>query len=157
MKFDLAGMFVGVEFTEVTANLPCKTWPSTSIGETESAFADVEKDTTAAIFFTGGTTGAPKGAVHSHGSIMRGSFNGVFGPGSILHKRYIAMLPLSHIFGAIMGYMAKLYTGSLIYTCVDMRAGIGDIPVVRPTTLVLVPGLVEIILNIARLEVEEHS
>ena len=152
MKFDLAGMFVGKEFTEVTANLPCKTWSSTSIGETESTFADVEKDTTAAIFFTGGTTGAPKGAVHSHGSIMRGSFNGVFGPGSILHKRYIAMLPLSHIFGAIMGYMAKLYTGSLTYTCTDMRAGIGDIPVVRPTTLVLVPGLVEIILNIAKLK-----
>lgn len=43
MKFDLAGMFVGREFTEVTANLPCKTWPSTSIGETESAFADVER------------------------------------------------------------------------------------------------------------------
>ena len=63
MKFDLAGMFVGKEFTEVTANLPCKTWSSTSIGETESTFADVEKDTTAAIFFTGGTTGAPKGAV----------------------------------------------------------------------------------------------
>lgn len=83
---------------------------------------------------------------------MRGSFNGVFGPGNILHKRYIAMLPLSHIFGAIMGYMAKLYTGSLTYTCTDMRAGIGDIPVVRPTTLVLVPGLVEIILNIAKLK-----
>lgn len=33
-----------------------------------------------------------------------------------------------------------------------MRAGIGDIPVVRPTTLVLVPGLVEIILNIAKLK-----
>ncbi len=62
------------------------------------------------------------------------------------------MLPLSHIFGAIMGYMAKLYTGSLTYTCTDMRAGIGDIPVVRPTTLVLVPGLVEIILNIAKLK-----
>ena len=152
MELFLAIPAAGHEFTEVTANLPCKTWPSTSIGETESTFADVEKDTTAAIFFTGGTTGAPKGAVHSHGSIMRGSFNGVFGPGNILHKRYIAMLPLSHIFGAIMGYMAKLYTGSLTYTCTDMRAAIGDIPVVRPTTLVLVPGLVEIILNIAKLK-----
>lgn len=43
MKFDLAGMFVGKEFTEVTANLPCKTWSSNSIGEKESAFADVER------------------------------------------------------------------------------------------------------------------
>lgn len=152
MKFDIAGMFVGKEFAEVTKNLPCKTWASDSIGDKEAEFADVEKDTTAAIFFTGGTTGAPKGAVHSHGSIMRGSFNGVFGPGKVLHRRYIAMLPLSHIFGSIRGYMANLYTGSLTYTCTDMRAAIGDIPVVRPNTLVLVPGLVEIILNIAKLK-----
>lgn len=150
MKFDLVGMFVGKEFTEVTANLPCKTWPSSSIGETEAEFADVSKDTVSAIFFTGGTTGAPKGAVHTQGSIMRGSFNGLFAPGHVLHRRIIAMLPLSHIFGAIMGYMSGLYTGSTVYTCEDMRAAIGDIPVVRPTALVLVPGLVEIILNIAK-------
>ena len=61
MKFDLAGMFVGKEFTEVTANLPCKTWSKALLLVRLKAFADVEKDTTAAIFFTGGTTGAPKG------------------------------------------------------------------------------------------------
>ena len=66
------------------------------------------------------------------------------------------MLPLSHIFGAIMGYMAKLYTGSLTYTCTDMRAGIGDIPVVRPTTLVLVPILLRLFLTLPSLR-EEHS
>ena len=152
MKFALAGIFVGEEFKETAANVPCKTWPASSIGDEESEWADVDKDTTAAIFFTGGTTGAPKGAVHSHGSIMRGSFNGVFGPGNVLHRRYIAMLPLSHIFGSIRGYMADLYTGSLTYTCSDMRAAIGDIPVVRPDTLVLVPGLVEIIINIAKMK-----
>ena len=151
MKFELAGMFVADEFAPLTGKLSCKVWKSDSIGDEEASFADVTKETVAAIFFTGGTTGAPKGAVLTHGAVLRGSFNGVFQPGNILHRKYIAMLPLSHIYGAVRGYLSCLYTGSLVYTCSDMRAAIGDIPVVKPTTLILVPGLVEIILNIARL------
>lgn len=148
-KFDLAAMFVADEFMPLVEKLECKIFNSKDIVEEEGEYAAVTKDTVAAIFFTGGTTGAPKGAVLTHGAIMRGSFNGVFQPGNTLHRRYIAMLPLSHIFGVVRGYMSCLYTGSIVYTCTDMRAGIGEIPVVRPTTLILVPGLVEIILNIA--------
>ncbi len=151
-KFDIAGMFVAKEFQPLTKELTCKIFDSREIADKEGSYADVEKETVAAIFFTGGTTGAPKGAVLTHGAIMRGSFNGVFQPGNTLHRRYIAMLPLSHIFGAVRGYMSCLYTGSVVYTCADMRAAIADIPVVRPTTLILVPGLVEIILNIAAMK-----
>ncbi|MGN0367257.1 MAG: class I adenylate-forming enzyme family protein [Wujia sp.] len=151
-KFDLAGIFVADEFMPLVENLECKKWNSKDIADVEGKFADVTKDTVAAIFFTGGTTGAPKGAVLTHGAVMRGSFNGVFQPGNTLHRRYIAMLPLSHIFGVVRGYVSCLYTGSIIYTCSDMRAAIGDIPVVRPTTLILVPGLVEIIFNIAAMK-----
>lgn len=151
-KFNLEGMFVNDEFKPLVDKLECKIWNSKSIADTEGEYADVSKDTVAAIFFTGGTTGAPKGAVLTHGAVLRGAFNGVFQPGNTLHRRYIAMLPLSHIFGAVRGYMSCLYTGSIVYTCVDMRAGIGDIPVVKPTTLILVPGLVEIILNIASMK-----
>lgn len=151
-KFDLEAMFVAEEFKQVTEGLPCKLWDSTSIGDDEAVMGDVKKETVAGIFFTGGTTGAPKGAVLTHGALMRGSLNGCFQPGHILYGRYIAMLPLSHIYGAVRGFLACLYTGSLIYTCQDMRAAIGDIPVVKPTTLVLVPGLVEIIFNIAKMK-----
>lgn len=152
MKFQLSAMFVADEFAGLTTNLSCKTFPASSMAESEGEYADVTKDTIGYIFFTGGTTGAPKGAVHTHGSFLRGCFNGIFKPGHILHKKTIAMLPLSHIFGAVMGYMSQLFTGSLVYTCPDMRAAIGDIPVVRPTMLVLVPGLVEIIINIAKMK-----
>lgn len=154
-KFDLEAMFVADEFRKVTEGLPCKLLDSASIGEAEAGMGDVKKETVAGIFFTGGTTGAPKGAVLTHGALMRGSLNGCFQPGHILHRRYIAMLPLSHIYGTVRGFLSCLYTGSLVYTCQDMRAAIGDIPVVRPTTLVLVPGLVEIILNIAKMKGKE--
>lgn len=152
LKFDLDAMFVADEFKELAKELPCRVLDTKSISDKEGTYADVTKDTIGFIFFTGGTTGAPKGAVHTHGSFLRGCFNGVFGPGNVLHRVSIAMLPLSHIFGAVRGYVSNLYTGSLTYACTDMRAAIGDIPATRPTTLVLVPGLVEIILNIAKMK-----
>lgn len=152
VKFELAAMFVADEFKPLTEGLPCKVFAASSIGDTEADFGDVKKDTVAAIYFTGGTTGAPKGAVLNHGALMRGSYNGVFRTTQVWNNRYIAMLPLSHIFGSVMGFLSCLYTGSLIYTCTDMKAAVGDIPVVKPTCLILVPGLVEIILNIARVK-----
>ncbi len=155
MKFGLAGMFVAEEFMSIAEGVTCPIWPSSSIGDDMAEPAKVTKDNIAAIYFTGGTTGAPKGAVLTHGAMMRGAFNGVFQPGKVMHKRYIALLPLSHIFGSIKSFLACLYTGSIVYTCTDMRAAVGDIPVVKPQVLVLVPGLVEIIFNIAKLKGKE--
>ena len=154
-KFELEGMFVAEEFMPLAKGLPCNVWESSAIGEKLAEPAKVTKDTIAAIYFTGGTTGAPKGAVLTHGAMMRGTLNGVFRPGKIMHKKFIAMLPLSHIFGSIMGYLSALYTGSLVYTCTDMKAAVGDIPVIKPNVLVLVPGLVEIIFSIAKVKGKE--
>ncbi len=155
MKFELAGMFVAKEFMPLADGLPCKVFPSSSTGEKMAEAANVTKDTIAAIYFTGGTTGSPKGAVMTHGAMMRGAFNGVFQPGKVMHKRYIVMLPLSHIFGSIKSFLACLYTGSVVYACTDMRAAVGDIPIVKPHVLVLVPGLVDIIFSIAKLKGKE--
>lgn len=154
-KFDLEGMFVADEFKTLTDNLPIPVWSTKATGEKEAPAAEVTKDTVAAIYFTGGTTGAPKGAVLTHGAMMRGAFNGIFHPGKVMHKKYICMLPLSHIFGSIRSFLGPLYAGSTVYTCTDMKAAVGDIPVVRPNVLVLVPGLVEIIFNIAKLKGKE--
>ncbi len=155
MKFELEGIFVAEEFMPLVEDLKCNVWSTKSIGDTEACYAEVTKDTVAAIYFTGGTTGAPKGAVMTHGAMMRGAFNGVFQPGKVMHKRYLLMLPLSHIFGSIKSFLACLYTGSLVYGCTDMKAAVGDIPVVRPQALVLVPGLVDIIFSIAKMKGRE--
>ncbi len=151
-KFGFSAMLVEDAFMPLTDGVECRVFPAASIGSEPAPMADVNKETLAAIYFTGGTTGAPKGVMLNHGALMRGALNGCYQPGPTFGNIYIAMLPLSHIFGSVRGFLACLYTGSLIYTCEDMRAGVGDIPVVKPTTLVLVPGLVEIILNIAKMK-----
>lgn len=153
-KFDVEAMFVADEFMPLAEDLPCKVFPAAATGDAEAPAADVKKDTIAAIYFTGGTTGAPKGAVLTHGAIMRGTYNGILHAGEAWNNVSIMFLPLSHIFGSVMGFLCYMFTGALLYTCTDMRAAIGTIPVVRPTSLTLVPGMVEIILNLAKMKGE---
>ena len=153
MKFDIAAIFVRDEFAPLCTKLQdVKVVPASSIAEHPAPVAEVDKEQPAAIFFTGGTTGAPKGAVLSHRALMRGSFNGVFKPGRVIGvHRYIALLPLSHVFGLIAGTMGCFYTGNLIYTCEDMKATIGKLPVIKPTILVIVPGICDILAGLCKM------
>ncbi|MBP5636959.1 MAG: AMP-binding protein, partial [Bacteroidales bacterium] len=114
--------------------------------------AEIDPDSPAAIFFTGGTTGAPKGAVLSHRALMRGNYNTIFKPGKVIGvHRYIAILPLSHVFGLIAGTMGCFYTGNLIFTCEDMKATIGKLPMIKPTLLVIVPGICDILAGLCKM------
>ena len=56
MKFGLEGIFVAEEFMPLAEGLKCKVWSTKSIGDNEADYAQVTKDTVAAIYFTGGTT-----------------------------------------------------------------------------------------------------
>lgn len=152
MKFNIKAMFVRDEFKPLTAKLQIPVLPASEMGETFAPCADVKKDDVACIYFTGGTTGAPKGVVLSHGAMMRGSFSGIFMPDSVLRPhRYIAMLPMSHIFGIVRGFLSCIYTGALIYSCEDIKAMIGKIPQIKPTCLVVVPGMAEILLGLVKM------
>ena len=153
MKFDIAALFVREEFMPLTAKLQgVKVLPAAAMADTEAAAATIDPDSPAAIFFTGGTTGQPKGAVLSHRALMRGNYNAVFKPGKVIGvHRYIALLPLSHVFGLIAGIMGCFYTGNLIFTCEDMKATIGKLPVLKPTLLVIVPGICDILAGLVKM------
>ena len=153
MKFDIAAIFVRDEFAPLCTKLQgVKVLPAASIAENPAPVAVVDKEAPAAIFFTGGTTGAPKGAVLSHRALMRGSFNAIFKPGKVIGvHRYIALLPLSHVFGLIAGTMGCFYTGNLIHTCEDMKATIGKLPMIKPTILIIVPGICDILAGLCKM------
>lgn len=154
-KFGVKAIFVRDEFKPLCGQLEgfgVKVLPAATIADEATPATPVDKNDTAAIFFTGGTTGAPKGAVLPHRALMRGSFNGCFMPTSILgNQRSICILPLSHIFGLVRSMMSFLYTGAEMYTCEDMKATIGKLPVIRPTCLVLVPGICDILNGLTKL------
>ncbi|NLD60512.1 MAG: acyl--CoA ligase [Clostridiales bacterium] len=113
--------------------------------------AAVSKDEPCAIFFTGGTTGRPKGAVLSHGAMLTGAFNGAFSKGRAFEQRYYGLIPFSHVFGLIRNFLTCVLTGSSIYPCEDMRNLFADLPKARPTILVLVPALAEMMLGVVSL------
>jgi len=152
MKFGFAALVAADEFKPLTENVKCKVISSTEIADTEAPYGDVKKESVAAIYFTGGTTGAPKGVILTHGALMRGALNGSYQPGGVFDHRVMVILPMSHIFGSVMGFLSVLFTGSTVIACTDMRAAVGQIPVLKPTFLVLVPGLVEVILGLAKLK-----
>ena len=153
MKFDIAAIFVREEFMPLTGKLQgVKVLPASSIADEAAPAAIVDKEQPAAIFFTGGTTGAPKGAVLSHRALMRGCFNAIFKPGKVIGvHRYIALLPLSHVFGLIAGLMGCFYTGNLMHTCEDMKATIGKFPMIKPTILIIVPGICDILAGLCKM------
>lgn len=110
-----------------------------------------EKGTPAAIFFTGGTTGKSKGAMLSHGALMRGALNGVYAPGEALRQRYLALIPFTHVFGVVRNLLSCFYTGSMLYTLEDMRTVVAVLPKAQPTLLVLVPALADMLAGLAKM------
>ena len=78
--------------------------------------AHVDRDMLAEIVFTSGTTGEPKGAMLSHGNLMSSAtaMTSVlaFGP----KDRLLSILPLSHLYEQVLGFLAPLTVGaSVVY------------------------------------------
>lgn len=152
MKFGVKALFIRDDFRQKAEGLTCTICSTKDTSETLEPVAEVDKNDPAAIFFTGGTTGAPKGALLPHRALMRGALNGCYAPGSMLSgDRYIGFLPLSHIFGLVRGTLSVLYTGAEWYAAEDMKATFGKIPVIKPTILVLVPGMCEILSSLVKM------
>lgn len=152
IKFNVTVLTLGDDFSKMADIVTCQSISIKALGDKEAGVADVSPDDPAAIFFTGGTTGAPKGAILPHRSIMRGALNGCYGPGEQLacHK-YANVLPLSHVFGLIRGTMSALHTGSLWVSGSDVKETIGNLPSISPTCIVAVPGICEIIMGLVKM------
>lgn len=151
-KFGVKVIAVGAAFKGTLTTLPCTTIEITDKSDTTVPVAQIDKNEPAAIFFTGGTTGAPKGAVLPHRALMRGSLNGCYCPGHQLGiKRYLNVLPLSHVFGLIRGTLSVLQVGGLWVSAGTSKETITKMPIVRPTTMVAVPGICEILLGLVKM------
>ena len=152
MKFGVKLLAFGKDFAEAVKGVPCPTMAITECADHTAPVTPVDKNDAAAIFFTGGTTGAPKGAVLPHRAIMRGSLNGCYAPGKQLGcHRYACVLPLSHVFGLICSTMAALYKGAEWVAGPNVKETISKFPVIKPSYLVAVPGICEILMGLIKM------
>jgi fatty-acyl-CoA synthase len=71
----------------------------------------LDRDTIAALFHTGGTTGLPKLALHTHGALTLAAWTNVLifdlGPGTVM----INPLPQFHVGGSIVGGLSPIANG----------------------------------------------
>lgn len=155
-KFDIKAIFVHETLKNECDGLDVNIYDVKATSENYADYAQVKPEDTAVICFSVNDDPAdPYGAMLSHKAIMRAAHNGLFIPGNPFNQVTIAILPLSHVFGAIRGLLTCIYTGALVYACEDMSNIVFDIPKMKPTILTLVPGLAEMVLSVARIKGKE--
>jgi long-chain acyl-CoA synthetase len=86
------------------------------LAQTGGAFRARERNrsATAAILFTGGTTGLPKGVELSHENITVSSHNVSYSERSIETDRALCFLPFNHVFGQIHIMNATVFSGGCL-------------------------------------------
>ena len=78
--------------------------------------APVTPDSLAEIVFTSGTTGEPKGAMLSHGNLMSVATAMTTVLSFDENDRLLSVLPLSHLYEQVLGFIAPLIVGaSIVY------------------------------------------
>ena len=90
-KFDVSAVFYDNSLEKVAKTSGIEAYSTEFIQSNPLPPTDVTKDTISSNSLRGVTTGTPKGAVMTHGAIMRGAFNGCFISGGGLQQRYIAI------------------------------------------------------------------
>ncbi len=113
-----------------------------------------EPDDTAAILYTGGTTGIPKGVMLTHWNIMASSFNVARNERSIQTDRALCFLPLNHVFAQVHIMHSTLLSGGglIIQASFNMTAFLDAITKLTVTKLYSVPTVYTRLLSLTDLK-----
>ncbi len=116
-----------------------------SVPSSQAVMTDVARqpDDLAAIVYTSGTTGRPKGVMLSHDNIV----SDVKAIGQRIAARqddvFLSFLPLSHTFERTGGYYYPIAVGACVAYARSVALLAEDLRQVRPTVLVSVPRIYE--------------
>jgi long-chain acyl-CoA synthetase len=110
--------------------------------------ATVARDEIACIIYTSGTGGAPRGVMLHHGSILcnaSGAATIVQEDFGIDHERFLSFLPLSHAYEHTGGQFLPIMMAGEIYYAEGLEKLAANIEETRPTIMVVVPRLFEVL------------
>jgi long-chain acyl-CoA synthetase len=108
----------------------------------------IQRDETACIIYTSGTGGSPRGVMQSHGAIMHNAE----GAAAVLEEDFgldnevfLSFLPLSHAYEHSGGQFLPIGVGAQIYYAEGLEKLMANIEETKPTVMVVVPRLFEVI------------
>jgi acyl-CoA synthetase (AMP-forming)/AMP-acid ligase II len=89
-------------------------WPE---GTTPAALPDLGPQDDALLMYTSGTTGRPKGVLHTHASLLAGGWTVALAHRLTDADRVLCVLPIYHINGLCVTIMAPLIAGGSVVVC----------------------------------------
>jgi long-chain acyl-CoA synthetase len=115
---------------------------------TLAASITAKRDDLACIIYTSGTGGAPRGVMQHHGAILH-NVNGccvvIAEDFSWADEVFLSFLPLSHAYEHSAGQFFPIGLGAQIYYSEGLEKLASNIEEVRPTLMVVVPRLFEVL------------
>ncbi|HWL46749.1 MAG TPA: AMP-dependent synthetase/ligase, partial [Sphingomonadaceae bacterium] len=112
------------------------------------AAADFSRDDLACLIYTSGTGGAPRGVCQHHGAIL----HNVAGAVALIAEDFgwddeifLSFLPASHAYEHTGGQFLPIGLGAQIYYAEGLEKLASNIEEVRPTVMVVVPRLFEVL------------
>ncbi|GGN40951.1 AMP-dependent synthetase [Novosphingobium indicum] len=117
--------------------------------EVEAQLVTMERDHLACIIYTSGTGGAPRGVRQHHGMLL----SNVAGAAQIIEEdfgwsedeTFLSFLPLSHAYEHTGGQFLPIGLGAQIYYAEGLDKLSANIEETRPTIMVVVPRLFEVL------------
>ncbi len=122
---------------------------ATARAAVEQRIAGISRQDTACIIYTSGTGGSPRGVLQHHGALLCNVEGAArilsedFGIGA--DEAFLSFLPLSHAYEHTGGQMLPIAVGAQIYYSEGLEKLAANIEEVRPTVMVVVPRLFEVL------------
>ena len=141
--------------TRQTGSFEYHGWPGLLTGDAAAARAAVDariagitRDDTACLIYTSGTGGAPRGVMQHHGAILcnaAGAAEVLINDFGLTEERFVSFLPLSHAYEHSGGQFLPIGVGAEIYYSEGLEKLASNIEETRPTIMVVVPRLFEVL------------
>jgi len=128
---------------------PLVTGGEAHLDEAKARGQAMTRGDTACIIYTSGTGGAPRGVMQHHGAILHNAAGAAevlvndFGIGD--EEVFLSFLPLSHAYEHSGGQFLPIMVGAQIYYSEGLEKLVSNIEETKPTIMVVVPRLFEVI------------
>jgi long-chain acyl-CoA synthetase len=129
-------------------------------GAVEARIARIDRDDTACLIYTSGTGGAPRGVMQHHGAILcniAGAAEVLIEDFGIKDERFLSFLPLSHAYEHTGGQFLPIAAGAEIFYSEGLEKLASNIEETRPTIMVVVPRLFEVLRTRIMKQIEKQG